>query len=315
MKSRACLAAGLLLALPRLLFADEGGVSYWLPGQYGSFAASPGTPGWSLPVFYYHANASASGSKSFSRGASLTAGLDSDVDLLFLYPGYVFRDSIFGGQPAIGMGWAVGTIRGSASATVDGPGGSVVLANPEDRMTGGSDLYPEFSLRWSHGAHSTMAYVSGAIPVGAYDPQSLASIGMNHGALDVGGAYTWFDESQGHEASATLGFTYNFENPETKYRNGLDSHLDWAASQFLSEQVHVGVVGYFYQQLTGDRGEGAVLGDFESRVIGLGPQAGYFFELGGKEWYASLKSYWEFAEQNRPAGWNLWMTVAIPIGG
>jgi hypothetical protein len=34
--------------------ADEGGVSFWLPGIYGSLAAVPAQPGWSLPVIYYH---------------------------------------------------------------------------------------------------------------------------------------------------------------------------------------------------------------------------------------------------------------------
>ena len=28
--------------------ADEGGVSFWLPGIYGSLAATPQQPGWSL---------------------------------------------------------------------------------------------------------------------------------------------------------------------------------------------------------------------------------------------------------------------------
>ena len=39
--------AGLLA--PRPAAADEGGVSFWLPGQFSSFAAMPGDPGWSLP--------------------------------------------------------------------------------------------------------------------------------------------------------------------------------------------------------------------------------------------------------------------------
>jgi hypothetical protein len=27
--------------------------------------------------------------------------------------------------------------------------------------------------------------------------------------------------------------------------------------------------------------------------------------------YLNLKSYWEFANQNRPDGWNAWVTFAI----
>ena len=32
--------------------ADEGGVSFWLPGQFGSLAAVPTEPGWSLGTVY-----------------------------------------------------------------------------------------------------------------------------------------------------------------------------------------------------------------------------------------------------------------------
>jgi hypothetical protein len=98
--------------------------------------------------------------------------------------------------------------------------------------------------------------------------------------VDAGGGYTYLDPKKGHEFSAALGFTYNFENPDTDYQNGIDVHLDWAASQFFSETFHAGLVGYFYNQLTGDDGAGAVLGDFKSRVAGIGPQAGWFIAVG-----------------------------------
>src|SRR5215510_1600173 len=39
--------------------ADEGGVSFWIPGFFGSLAASPLQPGWSLTSFYYHTSVSA----------------------------------------------------------------------------------------------------------------------------------------------------------------------------------------------------------------------------------------------------------------
>ena len=34
--------------------ADEGGVSFWLPGQYGSFAAAAPSPGFSMPLVFYN---------------------------------------------------------------------------------------------------------------------------------------------------------------------------------------------------------------------------------------------------------------------
>ena len=61
--------AGLLM--PHTAAADEGGVSFWLPGQYSSFAATPAETGWSLPVIYFHSSADAGGSRSFARGGTL----------------------------------------------------------------------------------------------------------------------------------------------------------------------------------------------------------------------------------------------------
>jgi hypothetical protein len=40
------------MAAPELVSADEGGVSFWLPGEFGSFAAVPGEPGLSVASFY-----------------------------------------------------------------------------------------------------------------------------------------------------------------------------------------------------------------------------------------------------------------------
>ena len=93
-----------------------------------------------------------------------------------------------------------------------------------------------------------MTYMTGDIPVGAYDSTRLSNIGIGHGALDGGGGYTYFNPQTGHEFSAVLGFTYNFENQSTQYQNGVDMHLDWGASQFLTKQFQIGLVGYVYKE-------------------------------------------------------------------
>jgi hypothetical protein len=49
-------AASLFLAAivgtPNVSRADEGGVSFWLPGLFGSLAAAPQQPGWSSALIY-----------------------------------------------------------------------------------------------------------------------------------------------------------------------------------------------------------------------------------------------------------------------
>jgi hypothetical protein len=156
-----------------------------------------------------------------------------------------------------------------------------------------------------------MFYVTGDIPVGAYDPDRLANLGIGHGAIDSGFGYTYFNPETGHEFSVTTGITFNFENTFTNYQNGIDWHTDFGLSQFLTKQLQIGLVGYLYQQISPDNGSGAILGPFESRVAGIGPQIGYIFPVADMQGYVNLKGYKEFAAENRPDGWNVWLTFSI----
>ena len=155
----------------------------------------------------------------------------------------------------------------SAFGIVTGPGGGSLAGSRNDSVFGVGDLYPVGSLRWNQGVNNEMIYLTGDVPVGLYNSQQLANLGIGHGAVDAGVGYTYFDTQTGHEFSAVVGATYNLINPSTQYQNGIDGHLDWGASQFLSASLQVGAVGYVYDQLTGDHGSGAKLGPFELRVI------------------------------------------------
>jgi hypothetical protein len=63
----------------------------------------------------------------------------------------------------------------------------------------------------------------------------------------------------------------NTENHDTNYKTGAEFHLDFAVNQFLSKTFAVGVRGYYYDQVSGDSGSGALLGGFKSEAFGLGP--------------------------------------------
>ena len=105
-----------------------------------------------------------------------------------------------------------------------------------------------------------MVYATGDVPVGAYNSSRLANLGIGHGAFDAGAGYTYFNPQTGHELSGVLGFTANFINPSTQYQNGVDMHFDWGASQFLTKQVQVGLVGYAYKDIGCDSGSGDLRG-------------------------------------------------------
>jgi len=133
--------AGLTLAtLSTSLFADEGGVSFWLPGNYGSFAAAPSEPGWALPVIYYHGPASAAGDKTFVRGGRLRAGLNARADFLFVAPTYILASPVAGGQAAVSVAGALGRVKAGAGV----PSGTI----SEDTATQ-TTLHPRRTITMS----------------------------------------------------------------------------------------------------------------------------------------------------------------------
>jgi hypothetical protein len=131
--------------------ADEGGVSFWLPGTYGSLASVPAVPGWSFSTFNYYNSVSASKGADFLRGGGTVAGVNSRIDFLFVNPAYVFATPVLGGQASAGMDALIGPNTTSAFGTVTGPGGLSLSGSRSDTEFGVGDLYPTRSLRWSQG--------------------------------------------------------------------------------------------------------------------------------------------------------------------
>ena len=294
-----------------IALADEGGVSFWLPGQYGSYAAAPSKPGLSFESTFYYASAAATAGASFSRGGGLEVGIKSPIGFFMFTPTYSFETPVLGGQAAWGMTALFGKNSSSASATLNGPGGGTLSGTSSDDVIGFGDLYPTASLKWNRENHNFMVYATTGIPVGAYSTTRISALGIGHWAADTGAGYTYLNEQAGVEWSAVLGFTYNFINPYTQYQNGVDAHLDWAISPYVTDKLHIGAVGYFYNQVTGDSGLGARLGEFKSRVAAIGPQIGFFIPLAERQGYLNMRAYYEFDAKNRLNGWNAFITFSI----
>ncbi|HZZ24563.1 MAG TPA: transporter, partial [Roseiarcus sp.] len=279
------------IAEPDCARADEGGVGFWLPGQLGTLAAVPQTPGWNVGIIDYYTSVSAGGKVAAARQVTLSglprnvfvdlnANLHARANLGVVSPGYVFATPVLGGQLAVSMaaigGWSSADISGTLTVAKP-PFTATRQGEMSDSRFGIGDLYPFAALRWNSGVNNWMTFLDGDIPVGMYDSSRLANFGIGHGSVDGGGGYTYFDPQTGHEFSLTTGLTYNLSNSSTDYRNGWDWHLDWGVSQFLSKTIQVGAVGYVYAQLTGDHGAAQFLGANLSRVAAVGPQVAFIF--------------------------------------
>src|SRR5262245_23709395 len=129
-----------VIALPTVATADEGGVSFWLPGFFGSLAAAPQQPGWALTSIYYHTSVSAGAdvarAREFETGrinvnltANVNASLQAKADLGLLMPTYTFATPVFGGQLTVGAiglyGRADTSLAGSVTGSLATPLGTL----------------------------------------------------------------------------------------------------------------------------------------------------------------------------------------------
>ena len=306
-------------------FADEGGVSFWIPGLYGSLAAAPQVPGWAVGLVNFYNPVSAGGNVAAARqvtinkfnttvNVNLNASLKANPNLVLVNPTYVFATPVFGGQFALSMAGAYARSIAELNGTLTATAGGLTVTRQgtiEDGRDVFSDLYPEATLRWNNGANNWMTYMMGDIPIGTYNSANLANGSIGHSAVDSGVGYTYFDPQTGHEFSAVTGLTYNLVNPSTGYQNGIDWHLDWGASQFLTKTLQFGAVGYVYNQVTPDRGCLPELCPFESRTVGIGPQLGLIIPGASMQTYLNFKAYWDFDTQNRASGMSAWVTLAF----
>jgi hypothetical protein len=192
----ALFAAATIASSADTSLADEGGVSFWIPGLYGSLAAVPQVPGWAVGIIDLYNPVSAGGNVAAARqvtingfkgtvNVNLNATLKANPNLILVAPTYTFATPVLGGQFALSMAGAYGRsiagINGTLTATV-GPLTVTRQGAIEDGRDVFSDLYPEATLRWNNGANNWMTYVMGDIPVGTYNSANLANGSIGHGA-------------------------------------------------------------------------------------------------------------------------------------
>lgn len=246
-------------------YAAEGASSNYFPGSYGDFliAAAP-DPGWIYQNynFFYDAKVNES---------VLQGRLNLDIDT-FSYANmsvglYTFEEKVLGATFAAAAFVPIAYVDLDATlATADG---NVAVS---DSVTGLGDIsIMPASFYWSSGNWSFNLYETIITPTGKYDVNDVVNVGLNHWSFDTVFAFTHFNPDSGFDFSMATGFIVNTENDDTDYETGNEVHVDVMANQFLSETFALGLKGYYYKQVTGDSGRGAILGDFQGESYGLGP--------------------------------------------
>jgi hypothetical protein len=312
LRAPAILAAltALLLTLTATIpsaFAAKGGYTNYVPGLYGDFAVSvPPDPGFYLrqDLYYYTAD----GDKAwFVQGEQIRAELDLDVGC-YLLTGFMVTDfKLLGGRYAFGADIPIvfGSIAGTFAAD------STVFSFDEDRTAFGDLGLIPISLYWSFGNFHFNVYESVIVPTGSYDASRAIDAGLNHWSFDTVVGATYLHPEKGFELSAVLGYIYNTENTDIDYQTGQEIHLDVMVNQFLSETVAVGIQGFYYKQVTGDSGRGAVLGDFKGEAAGIGPAVMWATQIKEVGLFVNFKWLYEFHAENRLEGNHFFVNATL----
>ena len=273
----------LCASVPSVTFAAEGASSHYLPGAGGDiFLAVPPEPGLQAANTLWYQTGSTD--VAILEGV-VSLGIDLDLFLNLISLAYTFETPVLGGRYTIGVAIPFGYAELDGALT--GPLGGRIGFSDDSFDLSDIAIIP-FQMNWSSGRWSFKLSESIVAPTGGYDSSGsdLANLGRNYWSFDTVGAVTWFNPDSGTEASIAPGVMFNTENSDTDYKTGTEFHLDFVANQFLSPTFALGVRGYYYNQLTGDSGSGATLGDFKSDSFAIGP--GFVWIPGPMPWPAGI---------------------------
>ena len=170
-------------------------------------------------------------------------------------------------------------------------------------------------LGWTNGGLKYDVRLTIYAPTGDYNKNDLANAGKNYWTFEPMVALSYISSKIGLEVSAFAGVDFNTKNDATDYQTGDQFHIDMTVAEHLP-LGKLGVFGlganaFYYQQITGDSGSGAVLGGFEGRTVGVGPVLSYATKIGKTDVVAEAKWLPELDVENRMKGDYVWFKLAL----
>ena len=306
----------IVVSLPALALAEEGGSGHYFPGSMASFVDGVPPSETFLARFngiYYDGSVAvdkaiplggltAIGAEAKTVGAGLTVLWRPPVDLGERWS-YAMSTTIplltltvsANVHAALGNGLSGSVAR---SSSVSGLGDIVLMPLMLNYKVG-----PDFNIN---------ARLALYAPTGSYQVGRLANTGKNFWTTEPTIGLMYFGQKNGIEGSLFAGVDFNSENSDTRYTSGDQFHLDGTIAQHLPIGGGIGGIGlaaYYYRQLSGDSGTGATLGAFRAKTVGYGPAFSFVRKIGSHDTVWEAKWLRESATENRLQGNIGWLKV------
>jgi len=297
------------------LRAEEGGSGHYMPGASASFIdAMPGRTSLAAVPTYTYYQGEASGNRQIAIIGGTALRLDANFNAISVPVIYQTPLRLLGGNYAAGIVLPYAWVETTGSLTFANT--NLPSGFRRDTASGLGDiaLLP-FTLAWTNQDLKYDARLFVYAPTGEYDQNDLANVGKNYWTFEPEVSISYLSSKIGLEVSAFAGLCFNTENEDTDYQSGTQFHLDMTVAQHLplgkNGLIGLGANGFYYQQVTGDSGSGAVLGDFEGRTIGVGPVLSYATKMGQTDVIAEVKWLPELDVEHRLKGDYVWFKLAL----
>lgn len=340
----------LALAGATQAMAAENGQQRYSAGIGGSDMTTPLVPGWyvQMPMVAYHASKikgnDGNAATSAVPGQVFRANTTIKADNRALLPRVTFLDSTrflganVGFTAMLPLVQRKATFGASAPAGVNGAqviniNGTTLnqsLAAGAARQNGSEIGIGDFEfapvLHWEIGDHQAVTFTPTIVlPTGDYNAAQRVNPGYgNFVTFRPSAQYAFIGDGWDVGARAVLSF--NTRNKDTGYFSGNMFNLDWQLMKFVSDDVRVGLQGYFVRQLTKDTqdlsgfsgaqitalgGPKEIINGNKASVNAAGPAIGWL--KNGGEMLLEGKFLKEFDARNRTEGQAFWLTVSKPL--
>ncbi|MBI5926431.1 MAG: transporter [Aquabacterium sp.] len=340
----------LALAGASQALAAENGLQRYSPGVGGSDMTTPLVPGWyvQMPMVAYHASKikGDDGKQATSvvpnpltgQPLPFRATASAKVDSEALLPRVTYLDTarFLGANvgftvmlPLVHRKGTFGLVApaGIGSSLVPSGGGVTwdqALASKAATQNGSEvgigDL--EFSplLHWEIGDHQAVTLAPTIVlPTGDYNVAQRVNPGFgNFVTFRPSVQYAFIGD--GWDVGVRGVLSFNTRNKDNGYYSGNMFNLDWQLMKFVSDDVRVGLQGYFVRQFTKDTQDltglsptlaKEIINGNKASVNAAGPAIGWL--KNGGEMLLEGKFLKEFDARNRTEGQAFWLTVSKPL--
>ena len=193
-----------------------------------------------------------------------------------------------------------------------------VAAGMSGSETGIADLEISPVMHWEIGDHQSVTFAPTIVmPLGDFKDGRRVNPGF-------GDYYTFRPSVQyafigdGWDLGGRAVMSFNTRNKDSEYYSGKIFNFDWQAMAFVSEDIRVGVQGYFVRQLQADTSNRAAVqavidaqGGNKASVNAIGPAVAWL--MNGGEMLIEGKFIKEFGAKNRTEGQAFWLTISKPL--